>query len=789
MKAPESYYSQEDLILAAKATEKILEGGKITLEMSLITKDGRKIPYEYTATALKGSDGSELIVSVGRDVSERKEAERRIQYQAQLVENVSDAIISTDLDFNIITWNKAAERIYGWKVEEVVGKNLNDIIPVFYPYNEEEEVLKSFYENGFWNGEVIQYRKDRNHINILTSVSLIKDISNIPIGTVGINRDITQRKKIEENLRESEEKFRKIFETIPDLFFLVSADTTILDYKGNLEELYLPPDEFLGKKMNVLLPPNIAKLSSEAIKNTLETQKFHIVEYNLELKDSLHYFEARHLYFSDDRVLVFIRNITERKRIEEQIYGLSKFPSENPNPVLRVGKERILYSNKAGQTLLEISEGSEVPEFLKMKINQAYDDNISHNFEYEINRKIYFFNIVPFIQEGYTNIYGRDITERKRAEKKIKESEENFRALYEDAPIAYFSIGKNQSILRSNHAAERLLGYTKKEFGNMRVIDLYSDTIDGKEKAKNVFQKFLKGESIQDLELQMINKQGDPIWISLAVKPILDSKGNVIESRSMALDITDRKKAERALELSEKRYREAYDRANFYKDLFAHDMNNILQVVNSSAELISFQLGDSEKSKNIANIASIVKKQVERGAKLISNVRTLSELEEMDIIFKRAELNEFIRKAIDFVERAYEGRNINISYKRSDREQFTSANELLQDVFENVLINAIKYNENPSIEISIKISKQKVEGKDLLKIEFNDNGIGVSDERKDVIFTSGNRELKGSKGMGLGLSLVSKILNIFKGKIWVEDKIRGDYTKGSNFIIILPEVK
>ena len=65
----------------------------------------------------------------------------------------------------------------------------------------------------------------------------------------------------------------------------------------------------------------------------------------------------------------------------------------------------------------------------------------------------------------------------------------------------------------------------------------------------------------------------------------------------------------------------------------------------------------------------------------------------------------------------------------------------------------------------------------------------MAKHRKEVIFKSGNRELKGSKGMGLGLSLVDKILQIFNGKIWVEDKVKGDYTQGSNFIIILPEVQ
>jgi len=72
-------------------------------------------------------------------------------------------------------------------------------------------------------------------------------------------------------------------------------------------------------------------------------------------------------------------------------------------------------------------------------------------------------------------------------------------------------------------------------------------------------------------------------------------------------------------------------------------------------------------------------------------------------------------------------------------------------------------------------------------MEFLDNGIGIQDDKKKILFKEGYRKLKGSKGMGLGLSLVSKILNTFNGKIWVEDRVKGDYTKGSKFILLLPE--
>lgn len=73
-------------------------------------------------------------------------------------------------------------------------------------------------------------------------------------------------------------------------------------------------------------------------------------------------------------------------------------------------------------------------------------------------------------------------------------------------------------------------------------------------------------------------------------------------------------------------------------------------------------------------------------------------------------------------------------------------------------------------------------------MEFIDNGIGVPEDRKEIMFKRGNRELKGSKGMGIGLSLVKKIIKGYNGKIWVEDKVKGDYSQGSNFILLIPEI-
>ncbi|MFX1346738.1 MAG: PAS domain S-box protein [Promethearchaeota archaeon] len=1009
--------------------------------------------YEVIAAPLPNPDGTiERAAEVVIDITDRMESEQKIKESEEKYRNLFDsapfAIVLFNVEGTFLDCNKVTNLITGYSKEEMIGKNFRDFN--FYvdirSANLEERLDDVKDGKTPKTREVLLQKKDGSQFWARTNLEFIQMKGDTYIQA--IIQDVSEQKQSQINLKESESKFRNIFEAIPDLYFLVSGDTTVIEYRGKEKVLYVSPEEFMGKKVTDVLPPKLGKSIAKLVKRTLITTQPQSFEYELEINGLKHFYESRYFYLSKDKVSIFVRDITERKNIEKQISDLAKFPSENPNPVLRVNRDKIIYINKAGQDLFHLTEGGKIPNSLRDVIIKASDENKMNILETDFGDKSYSFDITPILQEGYVNVYGKDITKRKKSEKaltaekqfvddilnasmdtvfvfnpesgkavrwndqfkqvsgysdeeiasikapdsyyneedlkraaeatknvlekgtitvemslitkdgrsipyeysattlenssgktlivsvgrdvserriveqRIKDSEQKFRDLYEEAPIAYFSITPDKSILRVNKAAERLLGYNEGDFLKMKVFDLYPDTDYGLKRAKEVFNKFIAGESIKDVELQMINKEGNPIWISLSVKPIFDSNGNVIESRSMVLDInerkiaqeevkksynrleeleyiinnspgvvflwknlegwpvefvsenvdqwgytpddfysgkiayeeiiypddlqrvseeveihsnedvnnfdqeyriltksgeirwlddrswirrdpngeithyqgivldiTDRKIAEEALRLSEKNYKEAYDRGNFYKDLFAHDINNILQVINSSAELITYQLGESEKSKEIESISDIIKKQVNRGSKLISNVRTLSELEEKEIVTHKVEIGSILRNSITFVEKAYEERKVEISLSPINGKYFTYANELLQDVFENVLINGIKYNENSNVEILITVSKHKIGKNKYFKLEFVDNGIGVADNRKEVIFMSGNRAFKGSKGMGLGLSLVNKILQIFKGKIWVEDKVKGDHTKGSKFVILLPEVK
>ncbi|TFF88267.1 MAG: hypothetical protein EU550_01595, partial [Promethearchaeota archaeon] len=247
----------------------------------------------------------------------------------------------------------------------------------------------------------------------------------------------------------------------------------------------------------------------------------------------------------------------------------------------------------------------------------------------------------------------------------------------------------------------------------------------------------------------------------------------------------------REIKQNEQILRESYERIDFYKDLFAHDISNIIQILDLSIGLFQEKmekkenlLQDKEDKKILTNIQS----QIKRGVNLIENVRKLTEIETNSRELFEIDIKDHLEKSIEYIEEAFERKGIDISKEYKTNDLIVKANELLQEVFQNILVNSVLHNENENIKIQIEIKDCPNNIEKCLRIEFKDNGIGVADGKKEIIFKEGFKEQKNTNGMGLGLSLVVKILNLFDGRIWVEDRVKGDYKKGSNFIIELPKL-
>jgi len=369
----------------------------------------------------------------------------------------------------------------------------------------------------------------------------------------------------------------------------------------------------------------------------------------------------------------------------------------------------------------------------------------------------------------------------------------------------------NILLIEDNPGDIRLIQELIKEIGNGQFNLLFKDNLaDGMQiHNEEIFDVILldlslpDSEGLQTLERILTKTSDVPIIVFtetddqiLAIESVKSGaqdyliKGKVngiLLERSIFYSI-ERQNIMKKIKQSEKKYRLAFHRASFYKDILAHDMNNILQGIMSGTQLISMHMSNTDSQEKISNVSEIITSQIMRGARLINNVRKISQLDESSVFLYSIEFFHYLKKSIENLKSAFQQRIINVDISSPKKEILLNANELIQEVFENLMINAVKHNHNDEIEIQIKISEIKENFENLIKVEFIDNGYGIDDSRKKKIFLRGNNGGKYFSGMGLGLSLVTKILESYNGKIWVEDRVDGDYTKGSNFILLIPEM-
>jgi diguanylate cyclase (GGDEF)-like protein/PAS domain S-box-containing protein len=157
-----------------------------------------------TSSLTRNSDGTpKEIMVILRVITDRKKAEELVAYHANILKNVNDVIIDTDANFNIRYWNQAAERTFGWKAEEVIGRPAAQVLRTAFSEGEREESIRQISQTGTWKGEVTQFTKDGQAVFIDANIMLVKDQEGKVTGYVTANRDISKRKQMEEKLRQS----------------------------------------------------------------------------------------------------------------------------------------------------------------------------------------------------------------------------------------------------------------------------------------------------------------------------------------------------------------------------------------------------------------------------------------------------------------------------------------------------------------------------------------------------------------------------------------------------------
>ncbi|MFW9988903.1 MAG: PAS domain S-box protein, partial [Candidatus Odinarchaeota archaeon] len=834
MRAPDSYYNDEDLKRASEATKRVVKDGSTRVEMSLITKEDKSIPFEYSGTSIKDTSGNSLIMSIGRDITERKIIEQELKESEEKFRNISEQSIMgiTIIQDGLVKYfNDKISEINGYTKEDVKKWGPNEFQIIFHP-EDRKFVMEQARKKQIGDPDAIphyQYRIRKKDGEIRWIDIFSKSINyGGRSADLAMTIDITDKIKTEQQLKESEEKFRSMTEqslvgiaVLQDGLFKYANNTFSENNGYSLEEMKTwGPNDF----EKTIHPDDKEFVMEQARKKqTGDTDVINQYEYRAITKNGeirwINLFSKTINYEGHPADLVITIDITDKikaeKYIRESEEKFSKAFNSNTlaMSISTFNEGRLIEVNDAflefagttreeaiGKTTIELNlwdQGLEQRERIRRALNkQGNLINIEAQFtskKRELRYGLFSFNKIIINDSPFILTIINDVTPIKLAEKKLTESEKRYRLISEATRSVVWTADMNLNLTYLSPNTFNIFGVTPEEALLLPLISMV--TPKSYKTIKTIFEEELNIEKEKDkdlnrsrtYEIEQIHKDRSIIPIELTFTFLRDENGRAKGILGVSQDISERKKAEIQLKNSEKTSREAYDMMIFYKDLFTHDMNNILHIIGSSVEIIGLQLGESEKSVFIENMTKMISSQVERGAKLISDVRTLTELDDADIPINRVNITKFLTHSIKFIKKSYSEKKLSIFAEDLDMKYYTIGNELLQDVFDNILRNGIKHNENSEIQLSIKISKQTVEGKNNIKIEFIDNGIGIPEDRKIDIFQPSNRERKGSKGMGIGLSLVKKILDIFKGKIWVEDKIEGDYTQGSKFIVLLPE--
>jgi PAS domain S-box-containing protein len=757
------------------------------------------------------------------------DGENAAYWLSALIDSAEDAIISKTLDGIITSWNKGAERIFGYTAPEVIGKPIFILIPPDH-HNEEREILDRIKKGEHVSHyETVRRRKDGSLVDISLTVSPIKRPDGKIIGASKIARDISKAKQAEATLRENEKQLRMITDAVPALISYVDSEHRYQfvnrHYSGWFE---IPQEKFVGTHLPEIIGEKAYQAVMPKIERVLSGEKLS--------------FEQTMTYPNRERIIHvdYIPDFDEENSNVRGFYALVQDISESKKAEqnLRESEERyrmLFESIDQGFCLCEVifDENEKPVDYRFLEVNPVFEKMTGIPNEAARSEKTAR-ELVQNLEDKWVEMYGNialtgepvrfvegsdamnrwfdvyafrvgekhlrrvaiffnDITERKQAEEKLIKSDARLRLALDISQTSTFEINFLTDEVETDDTGRAIYGWEKDEQLTFTQVQRHFHPEDRDEvmlRVKEALNPDGAGEF--EIEQRIIRTDGDTRWIRVRGRVFFegeDESRRAVRCLGTYIDITERKNAERQLEellRREQSARREAESANRLKDEFlatvSHELRTPLNAILGWSQVLT---SGRHPESDVARAVQTIYRNAKSQAQLIEDILDVSRIITGKIRLEPRPvlIAPVIQTAVETLRPTIEAKNIRLQLILGFEHKMSFADpDRLQQVVWNLLSNAIKFTPDHG---QIKLELES--GESSTKIVVSDTGKGISPEFLPHVFER-FRQADGSStrthgGLGLGLAIVRHIVELHGGTVEVQSEGEG---KGTIFTVRLP---
>jgi PAS domain S-box-containing protein len=693
-------------------------------------KDGKLLDISLTISPVRNSGGRVIGASkIARDISERKRAQRTALLLSAIVDSSDDAIISKDLNGVITSWNQSAVRLFGYTAEEAIGKTVAELLIPPDRQDEEPNILARL-RNGerVDHFETIRRRKDGSQLDISLTISPVKNAAGQIIGASKVARDISDRKRAEKAIAELNRQLKLDLSAMTRMQQLSTRLVQAADFPQLLEEIVTAGMEITGADIG-----NIQLIENGALGIVAHcgcNGQF------LKFFGSVREGEAACGTAWARGVRVIVENVAET----------SLFTSAARDVLLAEGIIAVQSTplvSRNGQILGTFSTHYRGP-------HQTTDR-----------------------EQRLLDILARqatDLIERKRAEAALLASEAKFRQLADSMPQIVWTANPHGLVDYYNERWYQFTGFINEDsLGSKWEQLLHPDDF---ERSTTMWQASIQSGQPFETELRFWDRRENRFrWFICRALPVRDAENTIVKWFGSSTEIDEQKRVENELR-----------RANQDLEQFAfsatHDLQEPLRSVKIYSELLTKRYRHKLDGDALEYL-DYLRTGATRMEMLVRDLLSYTRVAATDQLPELTDANEMLRVTLENLAGSISEAAARISSGPLPNVRVHASH--LQQLFQNIIGNAIKYR-SPERDPEISINAESDNG--YWTFAVTDNGIGIQPEYREGIFGLFKRLHTNEKysGTGIGLAICQRIVERYRGRIWVES----EPGRGSTFRFTLP---